>query len=83
MGFLKRNLTKKGEEKMNCMECYWSSPNTACGGDRVCCNTHSKNYNKIFSAEDAKKKGCGYGTHPEDVYRQEISPWFFDFGHLS
>lgn len=68
---------------IRCAECYWASLNTPCCGDRVCCNTHSKNYNKVFSVEEARKRGCDYGTRPDDVCCEEMSPWFLDFGYLS
>lgn len=66
---------------MKCTECYWSSLNTACCGDRVCCNTSSKNYNKVFSAEEIKEAGCDQGELQEEVEFGNLTAWEYLFNY--
>lgn len=62
---------------MDCIECYWSAPDTAAGTGRVCRNRDSGRYGKTIPAADAGRAGCEKGETEQAVDYRTMTPWQF------
>ncbi len=62
---------------MSCKECYWCKKETPLGSKRVCCNENSPNCNKVFSEQEASKRGCELAETQQAVDYREMTAWEF------
>lgn len=62
---------------MKCSDCYWCKLCHALSNEKVCCNSESENYNKIFPKEEAENMGCEAGETRQAVDYRNMTAWEF------
>lgn len=62
---------------MNCLNCGHCVLNKTNSTDKVCCNTKSENYNKVFTEEELLKNSCEHFETREAIDYKEMNAWQF------